>query len=67
MMRVARPPFALVLVAAAFTAALLTSGVLMLGGCGGRGDSVVATGAPSAGTEVKKVAIVTPEKANDYG
>ena len=66
-MRPWRPLLAHASVTAALAAVSLVGGLLMCGGCGGRGDSSAVTGSPAAGTDIEQVAIVTPEKANDYG
>lgn len=46
--------------------AATVAGLLLTAGCSGRG-AVTETEAPAAGHEVKKFAIVTPEKESDYG
>lgn len=50
--------------------ALVLSSVALIAACGGR-DDTADTGdgeaSPDAGVKVTKIAVITPEKANDYG
>lgn len=42
--------------------------IALVGGCGGRSDDTGdAAESPAAGVELTKVAVITPEKGNDYG
>jgi len=47
-------------------AAMTIAGLLLTAGCSGRGGASEGD-APAQGHEVKKFAIVTPEKESDYG
>ena len=51
-------------------AALILVLVLVLASaaaCGGRDDSAEPAASESAGVELTKIAVITPEKGNDYG